>query len=34
MLIVRIRPKISVKPLATTKKSAASVMPFSVTVTN
>ena len=34
MLTTRIRPKISVKPLATTKNSAASVVPFSVTTAN
>ena len=34
MLTTRIRPKISVKPLATTKKSAASVSPLSVTTAN
>ena len=34
MLTTRIRPKISVKPLATTKKSAASVTPLSVTTRN
>ena len=34
MLTTRIRPKISVKPLATTKNSAASVTPLSVTTAN
>ena len=34
MLTTRISPKISVKPLATTKKSAASVTPLSVTTAN
>ncbi len=34
MLTTRIRPKISVKPLATTKNSAASVSPLSVTTAN
>ena len=34
MLTTRMSPKISVKPLATTKKSAASVIPLSVTTAN
>ena len=34
MLTTRIRPKISVKPLATTKNRAASVSPLSVTTAN
>ena len=34
MFTTRIRPKISVKPLATTKNSAASVIPLSVTTAN
>ena len=34
MFTTRIRPKISVKPLATTKNSAASVIPFRVTTAN
>jgi hypothetical protein len=34
MLTTRMSPKIRVKPLATTKKSAASVTPFSVTTAN
>ena len=34
MLTTRIRPKISVKPLATTKYRAASVTPLSVTTAN
>src|SRR5258706_1397360 len=34
MLTTRIKPKISVKPAATTKKRAASVIPFRVTTQN
>jgi hypothetical protein len=34
MLTTRMSPKISVKPLATTKNSAASVIPFRLTTAN
>jgi hypothetical protein len=34
MLTTRIRPKIRVKPLATTKNRAARVSPFNVTMAN